>query len=85
MYKDKVAFSKVTDELLEIYIHTHAHARTHIHTHTEGSRTNDVLELYLNRGGLNGEVFSHHRERHIEYTVYLQTKTSTLTQLHCRI
>lgn len=44
------------------------------HRHTRGSRTSGVLELYLNTAGLNGEEFSHHGERHIEYTVYVQTK-----------
>lgn len=55
--------------------------------HTRGSRTSGVLELYLNTARLNGEEFSHHGERHIEYTVYVQTKKnlSTLIQLYCRI
>lgn len=52
------------------------------HTSTQGIRTSGVLELYLNRAGLNGEEFSHHRERHIEYTVYVQTKNlDTYTSL----
>lgn len=74
IYNDESARSKVGDEHLKIYTHTL--------THKQGSRTSGVLELYLNRAGLNGEEFSHHRERHIEYTVYLQKqKTSTFTRL----
>lgn len=66
IYNDESARSKLGDELLKIYTHTL--------THKQGSRTSGVLELYLNRAGLNGEEFSHHRERHIEYTVYLQKR-----------
>lgn len=61
---------------------------THSHINTQGSRTSGVLELYLNTPGLNGEEFSRHGERHIEYTVYVQTKqkkTFQHEQLYYRI
>lgn len=47
---------------------------THTHSHTKKSWTSDGLKLYLNIAGQNGKEFSHHRERHIEYTVYVQTQ-----------
>lgn len=69
IYNDVFACFRVGDKHLKIYTHT----LTHAHTRIQGSRTIGVLELYLNTAGLNEEEFSHHRERHIEYTVYVQT------------
>lgn len=60
---------RLCDKSLKIYTYTHSHTYTHGDL---GQR--DVLELYLNTAGLNGEEFSHGRERHIEYTVYVQTE-----------
>lgn len=81
IYHEEFACFGLDDKHLKIYTYTHSHI------HTQGSWTSDVLELYLNTAGLNGEEFSHRRERHIEYTVYVQQKkkTSTLTQLYCRV
>lgn len=68
IYNDEFACFRLGDKRLKIYTYTHSHI------HARGSRTSGVLELYLNTAGLNGEEFSHRRERHIEYTVYVQTK-----------
>lgn len=60
---------------------THSHAvllsqkHSHMFTHSKRKkRTCVALQLYLSRAGLNEKKFRHHWERHLEYTVYTQTK-----------
>uniref|UniRef100_A0A0E9X1K2 Uncharacterized protein n=1 Tax=Anguilla anguilla TaxID=7936 RepID=A0A0E9X1K2_ANGAN len=68
------------NEKQNVRARTHSHTHTHAHPthqHTK-AQTSAVLELYLNRTGLNGKEFSHHRERHLQYTVYVQTKLTIL-------
>lgn len=66
---DDFAWFKVGDKIFKKYT-----LKTHTHSHTKKSWTSDGLKLYLNIAGQNGKEFSHHRERHIEYTVYVQTQ-----------
>lgn len=71
LYKDDFAcffFFRLGDKQFKNKC-THSHIDTH-----EDRGQSGVLELYLNTAELNGEEFSRHGERHIEYTVYVQTK-----------
>lgn len=81
---------KIQKQVLKIYNNEFAcfrlgddkHLKIYTDTHTHGDQVQVVSSsCTLIQQGWISEEFSHRRERHIEYTVYVQSKTSTRTQL----